>query len=58
LPADVSDASLSRLIGTFDPVPRISAFYGIVIAIFFDDHPPPHFGSPGIGVGDFRLPQP
>ena len=23
--------------------PRISAFYGIVIAMFFDDHPPPHF---------------
>lgn len=22
---------------------RISAFYGIVIAMFFDDHPPPHF---------------
>jgi len=38
-----SVASLSDPIGTFDPVPRISAFYGIVIAIFFDDHPPPHF---------------
>lgn len=25
------------------PVPRISAFYGIVIAMYFDDHPPPHF---------------
>jgi hypothetical protein len=24
-------------------MPRISAFYGIVIAMFFDDHPPPHF---------------
>jgi hypothetical protein len=24
-------------------VPRISAFYGIIIAMFFDDHPPPHF---------------
>lgn len=24
-------------------VPRISAFYGIVIAMYFDDHPPPHF---------------
>jgi len=22
---------------------RISAFYGIVIAMYFDDHPPPHF---------------
>ncbi len=27
---------------TFDGVPRISAFYGI-IAMYFDDHPPPHF---------------
>jgi hypothetical protein len=24
-------------------VPRISAFYGIVIARYFGDHPPPHF---------------
>lgn len=24
-------------------MPRISAFYGIVIGMFFDDHPPPHF---------------
>jgi len=24
-------------------VPRISAFYGIVIEMYFDDHPPPHF---------------
>lgn len=24
-------------------VPRLSAFYGIVIAMYFDDHPPPHF---------------
>jgi hypothetical protein len=24
-------------------VPRISMFYGIVIAMYFDDHPPPHF---------------
>jgi hypothetical protein len=24
-------------------VPRISFFYGIVIAMYFDDHPPPHF---------------
>jgi hypothetical protein len=24
-------------------VPRISAFYGIVIVIYYDDHPPPHF---------------
>jgi hypothetical protein len=24
-------------------MPRISFFYGIVIAMYFDDHPPPHF---------------
>jgi Domain of unknown function (DUF4160) len=24
-------------------VPRISAFYGIVIAMYFRDHQPPHF---------------
>jgi Domain of unknown function (DUF4160) len=24
-------------------MPRISAFLGIVIAMYFDDHPPPHF---------------
>jgi hypothetical protein len=24
-------------------MPPISAFYGIVIAMYFGDHPPPHF---------------
>jgi hypothetical protein len=24
-------------------VPRISQFYGIVIAMYYDDHAPPHF---------------
>jgi hypothetical protein len=24
-------------------MPEISRFYGIVIRIFFGDHPPPHF---------------
>jgi hypothetical protein len=24
-------------------MPRISAFYGIVIAMYFSDHPPAHF---------------
>lgn len=24
-------------------MPRISSFYGIIIAMYFDDHPPPHF---------------
>jgi hypothetical protein len=25
------------------PVPEISRFLGMVIQMFFDDHPPPHF---------------
>ena len=25
------------------PVPRISAFYGVVIWMYYDDHNPPHF---------------
>ncbi|MDQ1441964.1 MAG: hypothetical protein QOG97_2192 [Acidimicrobiaceae bacterium] len=24
-------------------MPRISAFYGIIVAMYFHDHPPPHF---------------
>ena len=24
-------------------MPRISQFFGIVIAMYYDDHPPPHF---------------
>jgi hypothetical protein len=24
-------------------MPRLSAFYGIVIGMFYRDHPPPHF---------------
>lgn len=24
-------------------MPEISRFYGIVIKMFYDDHPPPHF---------------
>jgi hypothetical protein len=26
-----------------DAVPRISEFYGIVIEMYYGDHPPPHF---------------
>ena len=26
-----------------EPVPRISAFYGIVITMYYRDHNPPHF---------------
>jgi hypothetical protein len=29
--------------GTISGVPTISRFFGIVIAMFFDDHRPPHF---------------
>jgi Domain of unknown function (DUF4160) len=29
--------------GTIVGVPTISRFFGIVIAMFFDDHDPPHF---------------
>jgi hypothetical protein len=25
------------------PMPEISRFFGIVIAMYYDDHPPPHF---------------
>lgn len=41
-PAAVAATSLP-VGGTFRGVPRISAFYGIIIAMYFDDHPPPHF---------------
>jgi len=27
----------------FDECPRISRFFGIVITMYYDDHPPPHF---------------
>jgi Domain of unknown function (DUF4160) len=32
-----------RLYGHDGAVPRISEFYGIVIEMYFADHPPPHF---------------
>lgn len=35
--------SLSQSGCGFAGMPRISAFYGIAIAMYFDDHPPPHF---------------
>jgi hypothetical protein len=37
---------LVRKMGDFKPsrpVPEISRFFGIVIRMYFDDHPPPHF---------------
>lgn len=30
-------------LGNIAAVPRISAFYGIVIEMYYGDHPPPHF---------------
>ena len=33
---------LGHPVRTVDGVPRISAFHGIVIAMYFDDHPPAH----------------
>jgi hypothetical protein len=30
-------------------VPRVSEFYGIVIAMFFNDHAPPHFHAAHAG---------
>jgi hypothetical protein len=32
-----------RVTGHDGGMPRISTFYGIVIEMYFDDHPPPHF---------------
>jgi hypothetical protein len=32
-------------------VPQISAFYGIVVAMYFADHPPPHFH---VRYGEFQ----
>lgn len=32
-------------------MPEISRFYGIVIRMYFDDHPPPHFHAE---YGSFR----
>jgi len=37
--------------GTILDVPTISRFFGIVIAMFFDDHGPPHFHARHAGTG-------
>lgn len=34
---------MTRWVRRSPDVPTISRFYGIVILMFFDDHPPPHF---------------
>lgn len=42
-------------------MPRISAFYGLVIYMYWRDHPPPHFHAEYgdqdalIGIGDGRV---
>jgi hypothetical protein len=42
-------------------MPRISEFYGVVIAMFYDDHGPPHFHAyygehmALIGIGPVRV---
>ena len=37
-------------------MPRISAFYGIVITMYFRDHPPPHFHSKyGADVAEIEI---
>jgi hypothetical protein len=35
--------TIRRSVSHNRPVPRVSAFYGIVITMYFRDHPPPHF---------------
>jgi len=32
-------------------VPEISRFFGIVVAMYYDDHPPPHFH---VRYGEYR----
>jgi len=39
-------------------MPRISTFYGIVIAIYYDDHAPPHFHALCSGDEASRAPEP
>ncbi|MFD3006595.1 DUF4160 domain-containing protein [Thermus tengchongensis] len=42
-------------------MPRLSRFYGIAVAMFYDDHPPPHFHARYgdhealIGIVDLRV---
>lgn len=42
-------------------MPEISRFYGIIIAMFYEDHPPPHFHARygrskiAIRIEDFRV---
>ena len=40
---NLMSAVIRRAVADNPTVPRISAFYGIVITMYFSDHPPPHF---------------
>lgn len=42
-PIRASPWSFVRRAGDYPRVPRISFFYGIVIAMYYRDHQPPHF---------------
>jgi hypothetical protein len=40
-------------------MPEISRFFGIVIAMYYDDHPPPHFHAIyGAEKAEFRIEPP
>ena len=39
----MTSSRLAARICSAGSVPRISAFYGLVIAMYWDDHAPPHF---------------
>ena len=55
-----SSALPARHNRTASAVPRISEFYGVIITMYFGDHPPPHFDAEyagraakiAIGAGD------
>ena len=46
---DAAADKICQLLGA--AVPTISAFYGILIQMFFDDHAPPHFH---VKYGEFK----
>jgi hypothetical protein len=51
-------ASSSGVVGSIGGVPTISRFYGIVIAMYFDDHGYPHFHARHAGaVAKIRIDQ-
>ncbi|ESQ13447.1 MAG: hypothetical protein N838_33820 [Thiohalocapsa sp. PB-PSB1] len=43
--SDAERRGLAMTLGTtrHSPMPEITRFYGIIIKLFFGDHPPPHF---------------